>query len=114
MSHTRKGAQAAKAAVISDGRKWYWTPLGSRPRLSGTSQLESNMGAAYASAGTYAVTGPADRIQDWVGKSLTVDAPHPVEESRVADFCAMVEDGNALYWDRRLAIERYGAPVAPP
>ena len=73
-----------------------------------------NMGAAYASAGTYASTETTGTGDEWIGKSFTVEAPHPVEASRIADFCAMVEDANPLYWDPAFATSRHGGPVAPP
>jgi acyl dehydratase len=72
------------------------------------------MGADYASAVSYAKVGDGANTTDWIGRVFEVDAPFPVEAGRVADFCSLVEDANPIYWDRDLAIARYGAPIAPP
>lgn len=72
------------------------------------------MSADYASTTTYAVSGPADGLEDWIGSSVEVDAPYPIEAGRVADFCSLIEDANPVYWDTALATARFGGPVAPP
>jgi acyl dehydratase len=72
------------------------------------------MGADYASALSYAKVGDGTDLTDWIGRTIQVDAPFPVEAGRVADFCSLVEDSNPIYWDADLAIARYGAPIAPP
>jgi acyl dehydratase len=38
----------------------------------------------------------------------------PVSEGSVKMFCAMVRDANPAYWDRGVADEVFGGPVAPP
>jgi acyl dehydratase len=38
----------------------------------------------------------------------------PVSEGTVKLFSAMLRDGNASYWDREFAEQRWGAQVAPP
>jgi acyl dehydratase len=69
----------------------------------------------YTSASAYAVRGSTDDDpNEWVGRSLTVDAPFPVEAGRVADYCALLADPNPVYWDHAAATARFGAPVAPP
>jgi len=72
------------------------------------------MAADYASAVAYAKVGDGTDISAWIGRTIEVDAPFPVEAGRVADFCSLVEDANPIYWDTDLAIARYGAPIAPP
>jgi len=39
---------------------------------------------------------------------------HPVSEVRVAQFCALIEDGNLSYWDSAASARIWGRPVAPP
>jgi len=72
------------------------------------------MGTDHASAVTYAVHGTLRDPAEWIGRVLESDAPYPVEAGRVADFCALVEDPNPLYWDEAAATARFGAPIAPP
>lgn len=38
----------------------------------------------------------------------------PVSEGSVKMFCAMIHDANPVYWDRQLARDVFGGPVAPP
>lgn len=57
------------------------------------------MGAEYASAVTFAAEGDGSAIKDWIGRTIEVEAPFPVEAGRVADFCSLVEDANPAYWD---------------
>ncbi|MEZ0606789.1 MaoC family dehydratase N-terminal domain-containing protein [Paraburkholderia sp. IW21] len=72
------------------------------------------MGADYASAASYTRTGSGDDLPDWVGREFVIHAPFPVELSRIADFCAMLEDPNPLYWDIEAATQKFGRPIAPP
>jgi acyl dehydratase len=46
--------------------------------------------------------------------SARYQAEVPVAEGSVKMFCAMVEDANPVYWDRRLSERIFGGPVAPP
>jgi acyl dehydratase len=69
----------------------------------------------YASASAYAVRNDTDTdAAEWIGRTVRVEAPFPVEAGRVADYCALIGDANPLYWDRDLATARFGSPVAPP
>ena len=72
------------------------------------------MGASYASAVSYTRTGTGIELGDWVGREVVIRAPFPVEASRIADYCAMLEDPNPLYWDTVASSKKYGRPVAPP
>ena len=72
------------------------------------------MGAEYASAVSYAKVGDGSEIPEWIGRTIEVNAPFPVEAGRIADFCSLVEDANPVYWDADLAISRYGSLIAPP
>jgi acyl dehydratase len=38
----------------------------------------------------------------------------PVERSYIWTSCASVENGNALFWDDKVAAELTGGPIAPP
>jgi len=40
--------------------------------------------------------------------------PLPVDASRIAAFCAMIEDGNPSYWDAQSSAKHWGRPIAPP
>jgi acyl dehydratase len=39
---------------------------------------------------------------------------HPVSDVRIAQFCALIEDGNPSYWDQAASARLWGRPVAPP
>lgn len=39
---------------------------------------------------------------------------YPVTEVRAAAFCALIEDGNASYWDEAASTRLWGRPIAPP
>jgi len=39
---------------------------------------------------------------------------HPVTDVRVAQYCALIEDGNPNYWDAAASARLWGRPVAPP
>lgn len=39
---------------------------------------------------------------------------HPVTETRIAQFCALIEDANPNYWDSATSAKQWGRPVAPP
>jgi acyl dehydratase len=71
------------------------------------------LGVMNASTTNYMVVGNADPA-DWIGRSVEVVAPYPVERGRIGDFCSMVEDANPLYWDAELANRTAGGEVAPP
>ncbi|WP_206490177.1 MaoC family dehydratase N-terminal domain-containing protein [Rhodococcus sp. KRD162] len=59
--------------------------------------------------------GTYDEAVAHVGRrSPTYVADVPVGEGSVAMFCAMIEDANPIYWDRELAQQIFGGPVAPP
>jgi acyl dehydratase len=60
------------------------------------------------------VTGDVAELDSWRGRTATIEAPFPIEAGRVADFCAMLEDDNPVYWDEHLAMRRFGGRVAPP
>lgn len=72
------------------------------------------MGADNANAVKYAVVGDGSTVADWVGRTIEVQAPFPIEAGRVADFCSLLEDPNPIYWDPEQAVRQYGAPLAPP
>ncbi|MDP3138968.1 MAG: MaoC family dehydratase N-terminal domain-containing protein [Burkholderiaceae bacterium] len=72
------------------------------------------MSAEYASAAAYTATGEGTDPGAWVGREFVIQAPFPVELGRVADYCAMLDDPNPLYWDHAAAIAKFGQPVAPP
>jgi acyl dehydratase len=39
---------------------------------------------------------------------------HAVSDVRIAQFCALVEDGNLSYWDSAVSAQHWGRPIAPP
>jgi len=39
---------------------------------------------------------------------------HPVSETRIVQFCALIEDANPNYWDSAASRRIWGRPVAPP
>lgn len=47
-------------------------------------------------------------------RSPTNFGTHPVSDVRVASYCALIEDGNPVYWDAAEATRIWGRPVAPP
>lgn len=47
-------------------------------------------------------------------RSPTNFGAYPVTEVRVAQYCAMIEDGNASYWNQAESTRIWGRPVAPP
>ena len=71
------------------------------------------MSGNNADATAYAVQGSAEGAQDWVGREVVVEAPHPVNEAQIAYFAAMVEDPNENYWDNSAAARRYGGIISP-
>jgi uncharacterized protein len=47
-------------------------------------------------------------------RSARFVADVPLSEGSVKMFCAMVQDPNPAYWDKAVAADIWGGPVAPP
>jgi acyl dehydratase len=64
---------------------------------------------------TAPTTGTYEEGLAMVGRrSPTNFGTHPVSEVRIAQFCALIEDGNPSYWDAAASARIWGRPVAPP
>lgn len=60
-------------------------------------------------------TGTYEEGRAMLGERSPVNfGTHPVSEVRIAQFCALVEDGNPSYWDAVASTRIWGRPVAPP
>ncbi len=68
----------------------------------------------FADATAFTVVGPAAEGRRWVGREAIHDAPYPINEAQIGYFCALVEDANENYWDRRACERRFGTLVSPP
>lgn len=59
--------------------------------------------------------GTYEQAKALLGKRSPVNfGTHPVSEVRIAQFCTLIEDGNASYWDPAQSARIWGRPVAPP
>src|SRR5437588_5696542 len=66
-------------------------------------------------AGSQHVQGSLDDGRKLLGVRSPVNfGPLPVDASRIAAFCAMIEDGNPSYGDAQFSTKQWGRPVAPP
>ncbi len=68
----------------------------------------------YADVSVYAVEGPAEAVERWVGYESVRVAPYPVNAAQIAYYCSATEDANENYWDEEAAKRRYGAIISPP
>lgn len=64
---------------------------------------------------TAPATGTYEEGKTMLGRRSPVNfGTHPVSEVRIAQFCALIEDGNPSYWDAAVSARIWGRPVAPP
>jgi acyl dehydratase len=68
----------------------------------------------FADVSVYAVEGPAEEGERWVGHESVRIAPYPVNAAQIAYYCSATEDANENYWDEEAAGRRYGSIVSPP
>jgi len=60
-------------------------------------------------------TGTYEEGKAMLGQRSPVNfGTHPVSDVRIAQFCALIEDGNPSYWDAVASTRIWGRPVAPP
>lgn len=57
---------------------------------------------------------PAE-VQSWIGQArYEEEGEFEVEKGYIATTCASVQNGNALFWDEKVAQELTQGPIAPP
>jgi len=56
-----------------------------------------------------------EKVQNWIGKVVITEKDViTVEKGLWQNYCAAIEDGNALYWDSDIAKEYIDGLIAPP
>lgn len=68
----------------------------------------------YADVSVYAVEGPSEEGERWVGHESVRVAPYAVNAAQIAYYCSATEDANENYWDAEAAGRRYGSIISPP
>ena len=65
--------------------------------------------------GLQLVFGTADEGRAWIGRRLPArPCEDEVNWAAIKHFCALVRDGNSVYWDEAAARARYGGIPSPP